>query len=258
MDLQSRRESGRRHTAARRRSRVAHATYTFASPAPRPAIGRAVTPLPAAHYFRDEVVRTWTKIGERHRLRDEQFLRTLSRWFQPGSVLEIGAATGHLSAILLRQGHDVLASDYSPGLVNAIKARGVPAAIVNAAAHIRRQTGRTFANVLAQNVLPLVWRDKTTVTSTLAAVHEVLEPQGRLICISAHERGAKGLESYFTPREQIAIGLGTGLFRLVTRFPHQVVPTGWYRSWNARALNILDFHAAHVFAIRLVWVMEKK
>ena len=213
--------------------------------------------LPAGHYFTDEAVQEWTLLGERHRLRDEQFLRVLSKWFRPGLTLEIGAATGHLSGILFRRGHAVMASDYSPALVKAIKVRGIPAAIVDATANIRDQTGCPFANVLAQNVLPLVWRDRSMVTSTLAAIHDALDPGGRLICISAHPRWGKNPDSYFTPREQIDIAKKTGLFRLLAKFPHQTIPTGWYRPWNARIFNFLDFQAAHVFSIRLVWVMEK-
>jgi SAM-dependent methyltransferase len=216
-----------------------------------------MTHLPAAHYFSDEAVREWTRIGEKHRLRDEQFLRSLGRWFRHGPILEIGAATGHLSEILFRRGYEVLASDYSPRLVNAIRARGVPAAVVDATANIREQTNRTFVNVLAQNVLPLIWREKAVVLPTLQAIHDVLEPRGRLICISANERRGKQSQSYFTPREQIAIAKATGLFRPIAIFPHQVTPTSWYRRWNARLLNFLDFKAAHISAVRLVWVMEK-
>ena len=213
--------------------------------------------LPADHYLADQTVREWAGIGDRHRLRDEQFLRVLSRWFRGGAILEIGAATGHLSEILCASGFEVIASDYSPALVKAIRLRGVPAAIVDATANIRDQTGRCFANVLAQNVLPLIWRDAEIVRSTLARIHDVLERDGRLVCISAHPRWEKTPESYFTPREQIEIAKGTGLFRLLTTFPHQVIATDWYRPWNARMFNFLDFHAAHIFAIRLVWVMEK-
>ena len=222
------------------------------------AIGNPVKALPAGHYFTDEAVRMWTSIGQKQRLRDEQFLRVLSRSFLPGPILEIGAATGQLCEILSRRGYEVMASDYSPALVNASRARGVRSVVVDATANIREQTGRVFANVLAQNVLPLIWRDKAVVAATLATIHDVLEPRGRLICISAHPRWEKNPESYFTPREQIAIANETGLFRLLTVFPHQVIPTWWYRSWNAPLFNFLDFHAAHAFAIRLVWVMEKK
>jgi hypothetical protein len=133
----------------------------------------------------------------------------------------------------------------------------VPAAVVDATANIRDQTGRVFANVLAQNVLPLIWRDRTIVTSTLASIHDTLEPQGRLVCISAYERRGQHARSYFTPREQVEIANATGLFRVLTQFPHQVIPTGWYRNWNAPLLNFLDFHAARPLSIRLVWVMEK-
>jgi SAM-dependent methyltransferase len=220
-------------------------------------LGCSVNPIPADHYLTAQAVRQWTKLGDRHRLRDQQFLRVLSQWFRPGPILEIGAATGHLSEMLCRSGYDVLASDYSPALVNAIRTRAVSAAVVDATKNIREQTGRVFANVLAQNVLPLIWRDKVVLTSTLAAIHGALEPHGRLISISAHPRWGKNPQSYFTPHEQIAIATATGLFRLLTQFPHQVIPTGWYRSWNARLFNLLDFHAAHLFAIRLVWVMEK-
>jgi len=184
-------------------------------------------------------------------------LRELSRWFRPGAILEIGAATGHLSEILCRRGYDVVASDYSPALVRAIEARGVPAAIVDATVDIRDQTGRLFANVLAQNVLPLIWRDRDMVRSTLAAIYGALEPDGRLVCISAYARRGEHPESYFTPREQIEIAKATGHFRLLAAIPHQVIPTHCYRPWNARVFNFIDFHAARIFSIRLVWVMEK-
>lgn len=220
-------------------------------------IARLVTDLPSEHYFTQEAVREWTRIAERHRLRDEQFLRVLARWLRPGAILEIGAATGQLSAILFQRGYDVLGSDYSPALVDAIRARGVPAAVVDGRQNIRAQTGRVFANVLAQSVLPLIWRDESIVRGTLAAVHGVLEPKGRLLCVGIHPRRTNHPESYFTPRQQIDIARATGLFRLLAKFPHQVIPTGWYRRWNAQVFNLLDFHAAHLFAIRLVWIMEK-
>jgi len=211
-----------------------------------------------SHYFSEEAVRAWTAIAAKHRIRDELFLGVLARWFRPGTILEIGAATGHLSQILLARGYDVLATDLSPVLVQAARARGVPALIVDASRDIREQTGRQFSNVLAQGVLPLIFRDRQRVQTTLAAIHNALEPAGRLVCISPDASRSQQAEAYFTPREQVAIASETGLFRPVTTFPHQVVPTGWYRHWNARLLNFLDFRAAHLFAIRLVWIMEKK
>ena len=259
MDLQSGGQSAPDDTADRRRSGLAAARGARHEPgAKRIPIGSTVKALPSRHYFTDQAAGEWTKIGDRHRLRDEHFLRVLSQWFRPGPILEIGAATGHLSDILRNFGYDVLASDYSPALVHAIEARGIPAAIVDATNDIRSQTGRLFANVLAQNVLPLIWRDRDVVSSTLAAIHDALLPGGRVVCISAHARGGEHPESYFRPREQLEIAQATDLFRLLTAFPHQVIPTDWYRPWNAGLLNFLDFHAAQIFSIRLVWVMEKK
>jgi len=209
------------------------------------------------HYFTEEALQEWTRIGARHRLRDEQFLRTIETWFQPGPILELGAATGHLSEILHRRGYDVTASDVSPPFVAAIAGRGLRAAMVDATMNIQAQTGRTFANVLAQNVLPLIIRDRATVCSTLESIHAALEPRGRLICVSAHARRDRNPGFYFRPGEQIEIAEASLLFRTLARFPHQVVPTSLYRSWNAGFLNFVDFQAAKLAAVRLVWVMGK-
>jgi SAM-dependent methyltransferase len=214
-------------------------------------------PSPGLSYFSEDAVRNWRRIADRHRLRDALFLRKVETFLRPGSTLEIGAATGQLTEILNRRGYDITASDVSPPLVAAIAARGVPAMHIDATADIRTLTGRRFANVLAQNVLPLIKRDRNTVVRTLAAIHGALEANGRLICISAHPWRDRNPQSYFRPREQIGIATASGLFRLVTVFPHQVVPTALYRSWNARILNFLDFHVARIAAVRLVWVMEK-
>jgi 2-polyprenyl-3-methyl-5-hydroxy-6-metoxy-1,4-benzoquinol methylase len=209
------------------------------------------------HYFTEEALKEWTRIGAKHRIRDERFVRTLETYFRPGAVLELGAATGHLSEILHRRGYDVTASDVSPPFVRAAASRGLKSAIVDATCDIHAQTGRRFANILAQNVVPLILRDRATLLKTLAAIHAALEPRGRFISISAHARRARDPSSYFSPREQIEIATATGLFRIVRQFPHQAVPTGLYRNWNAAFLNFLDFQLAKIAAVRLVCVMEK-
>ena len=155
------------------------------------------------HYFTKKALQDWIRIGARHRIRDEYFLRAVERYFRHGSILEIGAATGHLSEILQHRGFDVTASDVSPRFVAAIKARGVRGQIVDASANILAQTGKSFANILAQGVIPLVRRDPATAMSALAAIHAALEPQGRLICISPHAWRDPDPQSYFRPREQI-------------------------------------------------------
>jgi len=210
-----------------------------------------------SHYFTEDSSREWRRIGEQHRLRDELFLRRLEAWLRPGPVLEIGAATGHLSAILQSHGRDVTASDISPRFVAACAQRGLNAKIVDATRDIRSQTGQTFANVLAQNVLPLIRRDLGSASSALAAIHAGLQPEGRLICSSAHAWRTRHPELYYSPRQQIELARTSGLYRIVTVFPHQVVPTALYRSWNARLLNFLDFQAAKIAAVRLIWVAER-
>ncbi|HEY5048660.1 MAG TPA: methyltransferase domain-containing protein [Rhizomicrobium sp.] len=210
-----------------------------------------------SHYFTEDALRDWEIIGSRHRIRDERFLRTIEIYFCCGPILEIGAATGHLSAILNQRGYDVTASDISPIFVSAIMSRGVTAELIDVTRDIRAQSSKTFANVLAQNVMPLILRDRETLCTTLAMIHAALQPHGRLICISADARRDCHPESYFRPREQIEIARLSGLFRLIKAFPHQVVPTSLYREWNARLLNFADFKLAKIASIRWVWVMEK-
>jgi SAM-dependent methyltransferase len=209
------------------------------------------------HYFTERALRDWTAVAERHRIRDEYFLRTLQKYFRPGPTLEIGAATGQLSAILHTRGYDVTASDVSPRFVAAIAARGVPARLVDATMDIRLQTGRSFANVLAQNVIPLIRRDRDQLLATLSAVHAALVPLGRLICINARTGRCPNPEAFFRPRDQLEIMKSSGLFRVVKTFPHQVVPTGFYRRWNAPVLNFADFSLARLAAVRLISILEK-
>jgi SAM-dependent methyltransferase len=209
------------------------------------------------HYFTEQALHDWTAIAERHRIRDEYFLRTLQKYFRPGPVLEIGAATGHVSAILHKRGYDVTASDISPRFVAAIAARGVPALLVDVTRNIRLQTGRSFANVLAQNVIPLIGRDRGLLHATLSTIHAALTPSVRLICINARTGRCRNPDAFFRPREQIEIMKSSGLFRVVKSFPHQVVPTGLYRRWNAAVLNFADFRLARFAAVRLVSIVEK-
>jgi SAM-dependent methyltransferase len=209
------------------------------------------------HYFTEDALREWTRIGERHRLRDEYFLHSLEKHLRPGPILELGAATGHLSAILRASGYDVTASDVSPIFVDAIARRGVKAARVDATLDIAAQTGSTYANILAQNVLPLVLRNREQLLATLRMIHNALQPSGRLICISARAKKDRNPGAYFSPRAQIDIAKASGQFRLLTVFPHQVAPTSLYRPWNAAMLNLLDHKLARIASVRLVWVMEK-
>lgn len=216
-----------------------------------------MTPTATDHYFTEQALRDWTAIAGKHRLRDECFLTALQKYFRPGAILEIGAATGQLSSILGSRGYDVTASDISPRFVAAIAARGVPAMRIDATGDIHMQTGRRFANVLAQNVIPLIRRDRDLLLRTLSAIHGALEPSGRLICINARTARCPKPEAFFHPREQLEIVRASGLFRVVRIFPHQVIPTGWYRRWNARFFNFADFRLAGIAAVRLVSVLEK-
>ncbi|MBV9570795.1 MAG: hypothetical protein JO056_06105 [Alphaproteobacteria bacterium] len=197
------------------------------------------------------------RTGRRHALRDGEFLRMLSRHFCPGPILELGASTGHLSAILREQGFDVTASEVEARLVRAIASRGLNAALVDATQDIAAQTGRTFSNILAQAVSPLIRRDRVRVLATLARIHAALEPAGRFINIAPYAWRQPAPGNFFSPKEQFEITIECGLFRSIACFPHQVLPPALYRPWNARLLNLADHKLAHLVSTRLVWIVEK-
>src|SRR6476646_4714160 len=108
------------------------------------------------------------------------------RHFRPGPVLELGASTGHISAILQEYGWDVTASDITPKVIPVIERRGLKAAVVDATQDIVNQTGRTYSNIYAQGVLPLIHRDHAQVVATLRCIHRALEAGGRFICVGAY------------------------------------------------------------------------
>jgi SAM-dependent methyltransferase len=205
----------------------------------------------------DWSIRQRVNMGRRHALRDREFLRQLARHFCPGTILELGASTGHLAVLLQRDGYDVTASEVVPKLVRAIAARGVKAALVDATQDIGEQTGHEYSNILAQGVSPLIRRDSAQVVATLQRIHTALEISGRFISIGPYAWRQPHPELFFSPREQIALARESGLFRMVACFPHQVVPTSVYRPWNARFFNFLDHKLAYVASTRLVWVVEK-
>jgi SAM-dependent methyltransferase len=210
------------------------------------------------HSTKDLGVRNCWATAKRQALRDGVFLKKLQHHFRPGPVLELGAATGHLSSILRDQGREAVASDISPSFLQAIAERGLPSAFVDATQDIAAQTGRRFPNILAQNVLPLIRRNTEVLSTTLRQIHEALEPRGRFICISAFAWRQPNPQAFFSPREQFQITRASNLFDIIAHFPHQTLPPGLYRAWNADILNFVDHKLAWIASVRWVSVMEKR
>jgi SAM-dependent methyltransferase len=206
----------------------------------------------------DRTVRNCLNDAKRQGLRDRLFMQGLERYLRPGRTLEIGAATGQLSAILQQHGYSVVASDVAPQFLPAIGARGLKAVVVDATQDIVAQTGEIYANILAQGVIPLIRRDRERVMTTLRAIHGALEPGSRLLCISPYAWRQPDPKAFFSPKEQMQIARASGLFEPVVAYPHQVVPPGWYVPWNATLLNFFDHNLAWIARVRWVWVMEKR
>lgn len=206
----------------------------------------------------DGTVRNCLNDARRQGLRDRLFMQGLERYLRHGRTLEIGAATGQLSAILQQHGYDVVASDVAPKFLPAIGARGLKGLVVDATGDIVAQTGETYANILAQAVIPLIRRDHDRAMTALRAIHSALEPGGRLLCIGPYAWRQPDPRAFYSPKEQMRIARASGLFEPVVAYPHQVVPPGWYVPWNMRFLNFLDHKLAWIARVRWVWVMEKR
>jgi phosphatidylethanolamine/phosphatidyl-N-methylethanolamine N-methyltransferase len=97
-------------------------------------------------------------------------------------VLEVAAGTGLVTAALAREAKDVIATDYSAAMIEALEQRVRTAGVTNvrceqADLYALRFEPEAFDAVVAANVLHLV----PDLAGALAALRRVLKPGGRLV-----------------------------------------------------------------------------
>lgn len=207
-------------------------------------------------YNSNDAIEAWEAIKQRHRLRDEYFLRHFLPYFRKGRILELGAATGNLAAILQDWGHDVTASDFSGAFVGHMNKIGLNAVRIDVTKDFAREHGK-WPMILAQGVSPLCFRDEAINRTVLENIHNALEDGGRVLSIFGNKWDKYNADVFHQPWEQIEIVRQSGLFRVVKEVCHQVTPPGLYRPWNAPILNFMDFALARIACVRKAWILEK-
>lgn len=133
-------------------------------------------------------------------------------------VLEVGAGTGLVTPSLAREARTVIATDYAPAMVAAVKARVCEAGLSNvqceqADLYALRFEAGSFDAVVAANVLHLV----PDLGAALAALHRMLKPGGRLV-----------VPTYC--HDETALSWGVSRLLAVTGFPG-------HRRFTARSLR---------------------
>lgn len=105
-------------------------------------------------------------------------------YLQPGSVLDVGCGSGHMTLEVLRKGWEVTATDISPEMVNLTKKLAekegffLKARLIGAES-IRGLGENLFDNVVCLDVLEHVKDDE----KALRGMFFVLKPKGRLVIV---------------------------------------------------------------------------
>jgi len=225
------------------------------------------------------MLQKWAEIADRHRCRDTVFLQSLSAFFKPGKMLELGAATGNISEILLQMGFNIMPSDLSPTFVHAMRVKGMDARIVDAQ-NICSSIDEKFDTILTSALSPFIVNSPNSISikKTYQSIHSSLHTGGRLIFIfprfsvirymlSKNITARKTYESesslrvlkkkYATVRTHVMVIRQMGIFRIKEMFRHQVLPTSMYTERNMKLLNFIDFAVGRALGERTIFVLEK-
>jgi len=146
----------------------------------------------------EEHFERWVDASE-HDFRAASLNRLVASMLEPGRTLDVGCGTGGLTAILLRQGHDVVAQDASPAIVelcrrylerNGLQARAVRTGLIEDIDPDER-----YDSIVALDVIEHIEDD----VAAVAAMRDVLAPGGRLVL------SVPAMSSLYGPKD-VAIG----------------------------------------------------
>lgn len=105
------------------------------------------------------------------------------KYFKPGSVLDYGCGTGHLSLELLKNGHSVTVYDISKSMLNLTKKYLEDNGYSIPCTQNKGQISGLFDNIVSLDVLEHIQND----VPELQDMHRILRPKGRLILsVPAH------------------------------------------------------------------------
>lgn len=187
---------------------------------------------PEAYTGLDDPIGTWSHIARRQADKDRILIPSLSRYFSPGSVLELGAGVGQLSMLMRKHGYTVIASDYHQFFVDHMRSIGLDAYQVDALDIAAAGLGR-FDNIFSQSISPLTTSDSDIIERAYQSMRDALAPRGRILVIHAM---CNWLEVRGEMRRHVRIAQRSGLER-VRAFRNQLLP--------ARAYGVLPPALSH-------------
>ena len=207
--------------------------------------------------YNNTSVNTW-KIKAYERLfRDMEFYGNISRYFNKGTVLELGSAVGNIAKILEDLGFEVVASDFFEFFVDYERKIGLEAYKIDAT-EISSYTTKKFDNILGQGLSPIMRRDIEMVKKTYRSLNNALNNNGRLILIqTAYIHKPSKRKVYFTKNEQLEIIKEMNLFKVVKVIKHQFIHHKFYSYFNKKFLSFIDFNFAKILPFRHVIILEK-
>lgn len=220
----------------------------------RPASGRLPARLDQmiSWYASPTVIPGMLANAARQDAKDRLFLRRIRRFLRPGTVLELGAGVGQLSALLASMGFDVTASDIHPHLVAFMRSRGLTAEVVDARS-IERALQGPFDNVLTCGLHTLLTKDLEGAEQTYTSTFKVLRPGGRFVVILGNGRP---VPHWCTLEDHLPLIAKAG-FEIRSRFREQVLPSVWYGRLPRLLLWGADATAGRLFGVRNTLVLGR-
>jgi SAM-dependent methyltransferase len=206
--------------------------------------------------YNNASVATWSTSASKRRLRDDLLMEViLKAHFRSGRVLELGSATGQWVDRLSRFGFQAEGADVFEPFVAEMRRHGLVANLLDATSLPDEMAGK-FDSVLGVGLSPQMNKAVPGATdATYRSVHKVLRPGGRAIFLASIYRNPGTI--YRSKSEHIEAINKSGLFKVETIIPFQVLPSGWYRPWNSRLLFLIDRYGAMIRPNFYIYVLEK-
>ena len=207
--------------------------------------------------YDDESVKEWKIIAYERLFRDMEYYKRLIKYFNQGSVLELGGAVGYVGQILEDLDFKVVCSDYFNFFVEYQKKVGLEAYKIDAT-DIEKYTDKKFDNILAQGLSPIMRRDDKMVPQTYRSIHGALNDNGKLIMIqTAYRHKPSKKKIYLTLKEQLNIIDEMKIFKIEKVLGHQIVHHKMYSWWNKKYLAAIDFTLGSIIPFRHVIICQK-
>lgn len=199
----------------------------------------------------------WKQKAIKRMFRDIEFYGKIKKYFNKGTVLELGSAAGNIAIILEDYGFEVVASDYFDFFVEYEQKIGLEAYKIDAT-DIKKFIDRKFDNILAQGLSPIMRRDKEMVKKTYKSIYDALNTKGRLIMIqTAYRHNPSKRKVYYSAKEQLQIVNEMKLFKVARIIKHQCIHHKWYSYSNKKILSFIDFNFAKILPFRYAIILEK-